>query len=174
MPCQKSLIVARLTHIENDGSFYLLFLDMLNDIFPFLHIREVFGVEFSFWNLLILNGPFIIALYVIIIILFRKILIYSYYLLFFNIFIGFILVIYLYFMVKIYSSWYEFGSLGMLTVWITWLCFIVSFPILLADFIWIPERKASFQFWKFEKYLIVLLWIDITYLLVAILLYFLD
>gem|GEM_PF-6545056 len=77
---------------------------MLTYIFPFLHAKEIFGSEFSWISFVIFNSHVIIALYITFVLYFRKILIYSYRLLFFNIFVGIIMAVYFYLKVKTYSA----------------------------------------------------------------------
>lgn len=147
---------------------------MLSYIFPFLYIREIFGSEFSGISFLIFNSHVIIALYIIFILLFRKVLIYSYRLFYFNLLMGIILAIYFFIKIKVYSSWYEAGGLWMMVFGIGWICLIVSFITFLSDLLWISERKVNFRFWKFEKYLVIWLWIVLVYICTALALYFIG
>lgn len=145
---------------------------MLNYIFPFLHVRQIFGSEFSLMSFLVFNSHAILALYILFILLFRKVLIYSYRFLFFNILVG--LVVYIYLNIHRYSSWYEIGAIWMMFFGVGWICAILSFLVLLSDLLFVSERKVKFQFWRLEKYLTVMLSIDILYLFTAMLLYFLT
>jgi len=164
-------MVIQFTLIENDGNFIIFLKNMLSYIFPFLYIREIFGSEFSGISFLIFNSHVIIALYIIFILLFRKVLIYSYRLFYFNLLIGIILAIYFFIKIKVYSSWYEAGGLWMMVFGISWICLIVSFITFLSDLLWISERKVNFRFWKFEKYLVIWLWIVLVYMCTALALY---
>jgi hypothetical protein len=145
---------------------------MIEIIFPFLKIQETLAWDLSWQQFLFFNSHVIIYVYSVIILIFRKVLPYSYRVLMLDFIAIVIVVAYIILYLNPQNpAGYEYWGLWFLLVGFSILAVAGNLTSLLIDYLHIEVNKKLFHFWVFESCLRTLALLWMLYFLIALLLF---